>query len=569
MVISRLKIENFRSIKSLDMALSQQCALVGQNNAGKSNILEALRRVLSGSYLSVTHFSNADIYGFDPENDIKITCEIDPPIKYNKLKNADPVDIHSLQFVYTKYIIGDQKGQPRLEQTCLGTDEKQLSVMTQYGKTGNKPKFEPLVSIPSEVRDQIPLIYIGTNRSLQEQLPSARWSLLRRMFEDVNSKLQDPSNKITITKQDGSEKEYQRAEYFQILMQKAMKLLRTDEFIAIEQKIKDYALKQLGFSAPNGTESLDLYFTPLDTMDFYKSLDIIVKEASYDITARSMGEGLQNALVLAILQAYEATQKKGAIILIEEPEMFLHPQMQRTLASALSIIAETNQVIYTTHSPHFVSVPEYDNVRIVRKLDAGTIVTKSSLSSDEKKKEKFRKELDPERNELFFCSKLILVEGDTEKLALPVYAKRKGIDLDALGISIVEVGGKRNIQDFLDVARSFLINVAVIYDEDSSDISDSEEELKFNTDLDAQSRNDGAISIWCQHKNYEFELRKVLGENTYQSLCQKFSNYSKPIRARLIASESCPVPPIIEAVLDWSKKAPVSYNLDNDSESER
>ena len=147
MVISRLKIENFRSIKSLDMALSQQCALVGQNNAGKSNILEALRRVLSGSYLSVTHFSNSDIYGFDPGNDIKITCEIDPPIKYNKLKNADPVDIHSLQFVYTKYIIGDQKGQPRLEQTCLGTDEKQLSVMTQYGKTGNKPKFEPLVSI--------------------------------------------------------------------------------------------------------------------------------------------------------------------------------------------------------------------------------------------------------------------------------------------------------------------------------------------------------------------------------------------------------------------------------------
>ncbi len=54
-------------------------------------------------------------------------------------------------------------------------------------------------------------------------------------------------------------------------------------------------------------------------------------------------EDFKNALVLAILQAFEKHRKKGAILLIEEPEMFLHPQMQRSLYQTLRKIGETNQ----------------------------------------------------------------------------------------------------------------------------------------------------------------------------------------------------------------------------------
>jgi hypothetical protein len=71
-------------------------------------------------------------------------------------------------------------------------------------------------------------------------------------------------------------------------------------------------------------------------------------------------------------------------------------------------------------------------------------VIQSSLADFNKRREKFLKELDPERSELFFARRLLLVEGDTEKLSYPAYAAKLKLDLDRAGVTIVEVGGKRN-----------------------------------------------------------------------------------------------------------------------------
>src|SRR5262249_42705847 len=172
----------------------------------------------------------------------------------------------------------------------------------------------------------------------------------------------------------------------------ALELLRTDDFTNIEKAIKRNALEQLGLDGD--ADNLDLYFTPMTTMDFYKALDIAIKDNGFPINATEVGEGFQNAIVIAILRAFEETRRSGAILLIEEPEMFLHPQMQRSLYKSLRKIGETNQVIYTTHSPHFVSVPDYRDVLLVRRNEDGTYVVQSSLASDNKRREKLLKELD-------------------------------------------------------------------------------------------------------------------------------------------------------------------------------
>ena len=268
-------------------------------------------------------------------------------------------------------------------------------------------------------------------------------------------------------------------------MTEVLALLKTDAFNQLETAVKRNALLQLGFDPDIDTDKLDFYFAPLDTIEFYKSLDLRVREGKFNISATELGEGIQNALVLSILQAFEERRKKGAILLIEEPEMFLHPQMQRSLYRTIRRIGESNQLIYTTHSPHFVAVPDYHEVLLVRKDDNGTSVQRSNLPTDPKRREKLIKELDPERSELFFASRLLLVEGDTEKLALPVYADRLSLDLDRKGATIVEVGGKRNLIEFALIASSFGIPTGVMYDEDSSDIEDKQEEAEFNKQLDA------------------------------------------------------------------------------------
>lgn len=553
MRISRLRIQNFRSIKTLDITLPQICALVGPNNAGKSNILLAIQRVLGREWVSVTSFTEEDVHGRDPAADISIALSFEPALPYAKFKAAEPVQISTFSFEYTRYQVGDQKGERRLEQKCFDTHGKPPMVLAKAPKKGEAHQYVPLVNIPSDVRESVPLIYIGTNRSLKEHLPAARYSLLRQLFEDINRDLYDPKQTVKIKKPDGSEADVPRVQQFRTLMEEAVKLLRTDGFQKLETSIKNNALRQLGFNPETDTDKLDFFFAPFDTLDFYKALDLRVREGDFTISATELGEGIQNALVLSILQAFEERRKQGAILLIEEPEMFLHPQMQRSLYKTLREIGKTNQVIYTTHSPHFVVVPDYHEVLLVRKDNNGTTVRGSDLPTDPKRRDKLIKELDPERNELFFATRLLLVEGDTEKLALPEYARRLKLDLDREGATIVEVGGKRNLIEFAKIAVSFGIPTGIVYDLDSSDFKGKQkEEAAFNKELDAFAKADGLFKVWQCSKNYEDQLRKSLGEQKYQELCQKHERVAKPNRARLIASEDgLPIPPPFEEVLRW------------------
>jgi putative ATP-dependent endonuclease of the OLD family len=558
MRISKIRIENFRSLRSLDLDVPQRCCLVGPNNAGKSNVLLAIQRVLGRDWVSVSSFDELDVYEHEHDTDVSIEVSFDPGIPFVRFKGADPVSVRTLVFEYTRYKVGEDKGKRRLEQKCFDEHGKPPMVLAKAPRKGERHEYQPLVNIPSEVRDAVPLIYIGTNRALKEQLPSARYSMLRQLFEDINHDLQDPKEMVKVKQQDGSEIEIPRLKRFQVLMEAAVKLLRTDSFNALEESIKKNALLQLGFDPAADSDKLDLFFSPFDTMDFYKALDLRVREGAFSISATELGEGVQNALVLAILKAFEERRKQGAILLIEEPEMFLHPQMQRSLNKTLREIAKTNQVIYTTHSPHFVSIPEYDEVVIVRKGSDGTNVRCSNLPTNPKRKEKLIKELDPERNELFFASRVLFVEGDTEKLALPEYARRLNLDLDRAGATIVEVGGKRNLLEFAQIAASFEIPTGIVFDEDSSDFGDKREEAELNARLDAFEEKDGSVRVWRFNKNYEDHLRAALGEKTYQELCQKFPNLGKPTRARLIAMEAdLPIPKPTPDVLAWLTNRPL------------
>ena len=178
--------------------------------------------------------------------------------------------------------------------------------------------------------------------------------------------------------------------------------------------------------------------------------------------------------------------------------------------------------------------------------------SRSSLAADNKRREKFLKELDPERSELFFARRLLLVEGDTEKLSYPAYAAKLKLDPDRAGATIVEVGGKRNLKDFAELAISFQIPVGIVYDKDSSDFDDEDAEAGYNGMLDELETDDGSVRVWQIDRKHEDAVRRAVGEKKYQELSRRYPNYTNATRQRLIAADpEMPVPEEFAEILRW------------------
>lgn len=172
--------------------------------------------------------------------------------------------------------------------------------------------------------------------------------------------------------------------------------------------------------------------------------------------------------LLAGIEACCEEEQAGMVILIEEPELFLRPHSQRYLYRLLhELAARGNQVIYSTHSPAFLNVARLEEFALVERPADGTtrIVQPAALEPTEE----FRvmSEFDADRSELFLSRAAILVEGRTERLALPFVFRALGHDVDRESISIVECGGKAGIPLFVGVCRAIGLPFVVVHDRDA------------------------------------------------------------------------------------------------------
>jgi predicted ATP-dependent endonuclease of OLD family len=366
--------------------------------------------------------------------------------------------------------------------------------------------------------------------------------MLRRLFEDVHD---DLANVNVTAEVDGKSIELSARDLFTVRLRAALDVLRIPAFNQLEEALRQRSLENLGYDPLKDSDKLSFSFELFDAMQFFKSIRLCFNEGGTLIDATHMGTGVQNALVVAIFQAYEQLRKRGALFLVEEPEMYLHPHRQRFFYRTLVRIADDNQVIYTTHSPNFVTIPDFENVRIVhRDANDTTCVRASSLAANDVLREKLRKEFDPERNELFFARHVILVEGDTEKLAMPEYAARLDIDLNREGCSIIEVGGKKSMKLFADIVRSFGFSLTVVFDTDSSQFKNEKgKEEQCNDELRSLAKH--SVTVVENNPNYESILRQELGEKTYLELCGKYPGVSKAVRARLIAADTAATVPAV------------------------
>jgi hypothetical protein len=182
--------------------------------------------------------------------------------------------------------------------------------------------------------------------------------------------------------------------------------------------------------------------------------------------------------LVAGLESWRTSGVTGVVVLMEEPELFLPPQAQRYLYRLLRLLAsQGNQMLYSTHSPAFLNVVRLDELVFTeRRPEEGTLLLQPEpLPADEE----FRaySEFDSSRSELFLARAAVLVEGLTEKLALPFVFETLGYDPDRERISIIECGGKGNIPLFGRISKAVGLPFVAVHDRDAppgADPSDAE-----------------------------------------------------------------------------------------------
>jgi len=158
---------------------------------------------------------------------------------------------------------------------------------------------------------------------------------------------------------------------------------------------------------------------------------------------------------------------EGEVLLIEEPELMLTVHQQRHFYNLLHRYAERNQVIYATRSPAMLDAVDYHEI-VRLDVHAGRMNVRRAPAStlDDEQRLRLQAEFAHERTEMFFASAVVLVEGQTEAIALPLIFRRLGHHPDALGISVVQVGGKGNIPLVARLLAELGIPHVVVFDSD-------------------------------------------------------------------------------------------------------
>jgi predicted ATPase len=172
---------------------------------------------------------------------------------------------------------------------------------------------------------------------------------------------------------------------------------------------------------------------------------------------------------VALVRGLEAcaAETSGVVFAIEEPELFLAPQAHRYLRRLIRRLAESgNQVFFTTHAPGLLSVAALEEVNLVSRDELGVTAVERLRPIDVDDAFRVICEFDAERSELFFSRAAVLVEGMTEKIALPFVFQALGHDADREQISIVECGGKSNLPLFVEICKRARVPYVVIHDSD-------------------------------------------------------------------------------------------------------
>lgn len=458
MRLCRIAIANHSRIADFDIEVRNHLVLVGANEVGKSSILRCLDLLLGAS--------TAQLYGTLTSSDL-----LDPTLPF-----TIEVDLQDFSD----------------NDRALFPDEIKISPDSQSELLTIKLTAELDDTDAISIQRNAPRG--GTNRQLsRDQLMGLGWKFLsaasqtRELREDRKSPLDHILQAVDL----GIEKEA-----FEKITD-SLALTISDSVILND--LRSNLADQLSKALPEPISKGDLTLIPGAAAEGDVLSDVRLQVSKGGIV-RNISEQSDGMQALFAIAFHDLLSGEANVFGIDEPEVHLHPTSQRSLARLLK--DRPNQKIIATHSSDIVSAFDPDCVVVIKR--GGVVIQPSAgfLSSEEKLVVNWwvRGRLEP-----LTSRRVIAVEGPSDRIIVERVADLTDRNLDRLGVSLVDVGGKTALPSVekLFGSRGFDVPLSQLIDEDAEAETAIRKGLS-STDLQSHS-------IWVSRTDLEEEYVRAVG----------------------------------------------------------
>ena len=436
MQIKFLNIKNFKSIRELEIRDVENCLiLVGKNNTGKTVVLDAIR-ALTGNYkVKETDFN-------ERRQNIEITMTL-------QITEEDLHQFHNYGRVcfYKKYESWFREFQKKLPNFKNG----ELTFTCSFNQNGTiryddgKSKHNPyILQILPKVH------FIDTARKLKSFQED--FFLLRQAEELVHLR-----SNICIF--DSSKKCNQCFQCIGLINQKSPEELTLRETaLLLEYKMYQLDLEELSkkvnynYRKNGGVEEISYKMDCNWEQMLSVKVEATHKETGHSSSVDQLGNGMRSIYMLSLLETYiEEEQKIPSIIIVEYPELFLHPSLQKTASKILYKLSKKNQVVFTTHSPNMVSNFTRGQVCQVILDREGHSVARRNADIDD-----ILNDLGYSANDFLNVDFVFIVEGKQDKNRLPLLLEKYYSDIhnehgELSRISIITTNSCTNIKTYANL----------------------------------------------------------------------------------------------------------------------
>ena len=437
MKISYLHIMNFIAIKDLEIKdVENALIFVGRNNTGKTIVIDALRAV-SGDYkVQPRDFMNSDK---------PITIGIHVEFSDADLKLFNSRGIVSKYKKYDKWIAEFMQRLPSFRDGVLSFEckiNRQGTIKYDDGFKRNNTFIKevfPKIYYLDHRREITPIIEAIVGLYDTQTLNDLRNNIC--MF-DKSRLCRKCFNCIGLI----NKKQPTDLNAFEAARLLEYKLLSIN-LKAFQDKVNKYFLA-------NGSRSQEVNFNVNFNVDEIFSIDTVIhnKDRNTEGTVKTLGEGIKSIFAMSLLEAYiEEDSIIPSIIMMEDPEMFLHPQLQKTISEILLRLSKKNQVIFTTHSPNLIFNFSSKQIKQVVLDEEFNTTINEDANIDE-----ILDDLGYTANDLMNVSFVFIVEGKQDRNRLPMLLEKYYSEIfDEEGnlqrISIIPTNSCTNIKTYANL----------------------------------------------------------------------------------------------------------------------